>query len=232
MTTGVLVGLFGLAEWGAERLLASTTHAESLAAELGIAVALIYAVRMMHERAEGVVERLLFAARHRRIASIAGIAADVDDVASEEEIGRFAVRRLREENGIAAALYRERDGRLALLAGAPEHPPLLSLDDPAVVALRARRGIVHGLPSDLPFPHAYPLLVHGRVIGALACAAPDGGAFAPDEDAALARLAAAVAVALEEFGGRSRREQNLRLGAEVEILRGVLRDLGRSTVEA
>jgi GAF domain-containing protein len=73
-------------------------------------------------------------------------------------------------------------------------------NDPAIVAMRARR-VIAELPilhSSLPGAVAFPMIVRGQLIGTLLCGPKtEDETYAPDELDALSAVAAAVAHALD-----------------------------------
>ena len=127
--------------------------------------------------------------------------------------------------GVAeVAIYLARGALLERRVSSFESSPLtIDANDPIAANLRA-----HGEPlsapndkSDFSTGHIYPMMLAGRLVGAICTGEREGGeAMPPDVDATIARIADAVAITLSAIESDFIREQN-------RVLRARLDELGR-----
>jgi hypothetical protein len=208
-TTGSFVGLFGALQWAADRLLVQATATQNFAAQMAIAVAVLYVVRALRVKTDAVVASLFFAARRRRIDAIRSLGRDIDAVEDVQTLPHFAVDQLRALASIDAAIYVEAADGFDRTAGTLG-PERVSRDTPTIVSLRAS---IEPVPiraeSEMIGAIAFPLAVRGRLRGALVCALPAGDAeFAPDETDALERFAVRLAIARDDLLAQTLRQEN------------------------
>jgi hypothetical protein len=199
----ILLATFGLAEWGAERLLPEAWHEGGVLFSAGIALALFLSFHRLRDWVERHVEKVLFSSWHRNEAALRRFAASAAHFeqapalcrAFAEEVTRFA-------QGAGAALYLRAGGpgykRCAgKLAGARASYPG---DDRAFALMRAERR-----PLDLAEAHsalpgvlALPMLDQGALAGfVLLGRKPDGTDYRPDEVEALGWATEQVGFALQ-----------------------------------
>jgi len=81
------------------------TGSQNFAVQMGIAIVVLYAVRLLRTQSDRLVTRLFFAGRVRRIDAIRSIAREVDAVQHPAAIPAFVVDALRERARIEAALF-------------------------------------------------------------------------------------------------------------------------------
>ena len=187
----VIVGAFVLGEWLISEWLRNASHTTNLAVTGALALGLGLSIHVVHKRIEHVVDNVFF--RKRR--------------SDEDAIRSFA----REAPYItdAGTLLARTAELLSLRADAATVEVLLhrgtrygnvSENDPAIVALRARheRLDLHAVETAIQADFAYPMVARGRLVGALALGPKRSGeSYAPDESAAIAQLAHAVAGAVD-----------------------------------
>jgi hypothetical protein len=219
VTTGLLVGLFGALQWGADQVLVRATGSQNFAVQMGIAVVVLYAVRLLRTQSDRLVTRLFFAGRVRRIDAIRSIAREVDAVQHPAAIPAFVVDALRERARIEAALFLAGTDGFVRGAGALGEERVAT-DAAIVVTLRATLLPARITPAgELGGAMVFPLAVRGQLRGSLVCALPDGDDdYAPDESDALARLAIATAIARDDLMAETLRSRVAELEQENRLL--------------
>lgn len=217
LTSGIVLVGFALLEFLAERYLTVLTHVEGLALQFGIALLVVLGARVVHERVDALVDSVLFRDRHeqeralRRFATTAQFYTERSALVREtlETIERFA----RVEG---AALYLVEEGALRCVASRfASAQPEIPENDPAFADLRAHREKIDASEYRTSFPgvSVYPLILVGRVTGALVLGERESGeTMPPDIDEAVRAVTAAVAMSLESI-------ESARLRAEIETLR-------------
>ena len=205
-TTLLLAGLFAALQWAVNGMLANATRREGFIAQLAIAVAVFYVVRVARAQTEAIVARVFFAARRRRIDAVAKIAHDLDDVDDAELLPMFVVDRLLSDAAIRATVYVRENKTLLRAAGEAAEPGAMPIaeaitGEEVYVPLAGAHARIDAI--------AFPLRVRSRLRGALICALPsDNEEFAPDERDALADLASHVAVARDDLLAEGLRREN------------------------
>lgn len=210
--SAIVVGVFVIVETLLGKYVERTNHITSLAVELAVALALGFSIRFVHERVDRFVDNVLFRERHLAEAAIRDFAHDaayITDAAvlltrTVETVERYA-------NAHAAGVWLA-DGK-RYCAGASTTfaiAPDIDENDPAAVAMRARRVSVHlrDCGSALPGFLAFPMIVRGELLGILVCGQKlDDETYAPDEENALASLASSVGHALDAIEVRELRRR-------------------------
>ena len=199
--SAVLLGSFGLIEWGIEHLLPEEWVKASAWIDAGAAVLVYLAFHRVHDAVEHRVEHLFFhqwQANEDALRRFVGSAAHFEDTralarAFADELARFGG----EAN---VALYRRNEGALDRVAGnwdaAPRH---FRDDDPAFALLRAEREPLDltETRSNLPGVLALPMLDHGALAGLVLLDLKGNGLlWRPDEVALLGWAAHEVGLAL------------------------------------
>ena len=213
----IVVGTFVVVEYLLGKYVESTSHVTSVAVQLSVALALGFSIRFVHARVDRAVDRVLFRERHQAEAAIRTLAHDAAYVTNADVLLSRCVETVERYGGArSAGIWLAQDGIFrparTSFAGAPE----VDENDPAPLAMRARRATVH-LPesgSALPGAVAFPMVVRGELLGMLVCGFKrDDETYAPDEEEALGALAAGVGHAIDAIEIRELRAQLARLSA-------------------
>jgi GAF domain-containing protein len=228
-TTALLVGLFGALQWGADQLLTQATGRENFAAQMAIAVVVLYVVRALRTQTDSFVARVFFAARRKRIDAIYALAREVDAVESPEALAPFVVQALGSIAATEVSVYVESEDVYVRAAGTLG-PASVARDAPTVIGLRATlEPVPVRAGSDLAGAVAFPLTVRARLRGALVCGLPAGDdEFAPDESEALMRLATRMAIARDDLLAQALRERVEFLERENDLLERLSRNGNRA----
>lgn len=232
----VVVAAFLIAEWLLSLIFMHLSRSTNLAFQVGVALALGFAIRPIHASVDRVVDDLFFRARHlaeaaiRRFAHEANLVTDPDDLMDKtlEVLSQDA-------DASAAAIYRKgNDGvyepvRSSFAGAAP-----VSENDWALLEMRASHEPMEMRDgrSRLPGDVAFPMTVRGQVTGAIVCAFKRSGeAYAPDERAAVRVLAHEVGLALDALEATRLRRELARIAALPEAAGEVHTEL-RKIVES
>ncbi|HEX3463509.1 MAG TPA: hypothetical protein VHS78_05600 [Candidatus Elarobacter sp.] len=189
----VIVGVFVLVEWLLSDWTQRAGHSTNIVVTGALALALGLSIRYVHARVERVVDRVLFRRRREDEEAIRSLGREAPYITEPGALLTATVDVLRAHAGAAAVHVLLHDGRT--YGGVDEN-------DPAIVALRARRDVVdlHGMNSRIAGELAYPLIARGRLTGALVLGPKRSGeSYAPDESQAIAHLALTVAAALDSL---------------------------------
>jgi hypothetical protein len=198
----VVVAAFLIGEWLLSQIFVNASRTTNLALQLSIALVLGFAIRPIHARVDGVVDDVLFRARHlaeaaiRRFAHEANLVTDADDLMDKtlEVLSRDA-------DASAAAIYRRgRDGVYEPVRSSFGDAPPVGENDWALLEMRAWHQPLEMQDgrSRLPGDFAFPMTVRGKLAGAVVCALKRSGeAYAPDERDAVRVLAHEVGLALD-----------------------------------
>jgi hypothetical protein len=233
----IIVGSFMAVEWALGGWLVSANHVTSAVVGVALALALGFSVRFMHRRVEQVVDRLFFRKRYEQEAALLRFAREAPFITDLRTLLQRTVDEVTQhsESGSVAILTADRDGTFAASASSGAAPPKVGENDPAMVALRARKEPVdlHALTTALQGEYGFPMISRGELVGELVCGLKrNGDPYAPDEIAALATLALSVATALDTLargaGGVHAEVLELRLefAALRDDVRRILDELG------
>ncbi|HET6894956.1 MAG TPA: GAF domain-containing protein [Candidatus Baltobacteraceae bacterium] len=207
----IVVGIFVILETLLGKYVESTSHVTSIAVQLAVALVLGFSIRYVHERVDRFVDSVLFRERHLAEAAIREFSHDAGYIT---DTGVLLTRTVQ----VVERYTHTHGAGVWLAAGAHYRPgantfaiaPEVTENDPAVVAMRARRVSVHvrDCGSALPGFLAFPMIVRGELLGILVCGQKlDDETFAPDEEAALASLATSVGHALDAIEVRELRRR-------------------------
>jgi phosphoserine phosphatase RsbU/P len=208
VVSAVFVGAFFLVEWALGTWLSSASHATNLVVGAGIALALGFFVRSIHQRVDRVLDTIFFRKRHedeRAIRDFAHEAAYVTDAGVLLARTTATLEEHADASGVALLLD---DGRGRYGA--------VSENDPAIVALRAWRKTVdlHTLDTELRGEFAYPMIARGRLVGTIVLGPKrSGDPYAPDESEAILHLAHGVGGALDVLSANGRASHDAMLDA-------------------
>ncbi len=214
----VVLAAFLIAEWLLSLIFMHLSRTTNLVFQVGVALALGFAIRPIHARVDRVVDDLFFRVRHLAEAAIRRFAHEANLVTDPEDLMDKTLEVLSQDaDASAAAIYRKgNDGvyepvRSSFASAAP-----VSENDWALLEMRASHEPLEmrdgrsRLPGDL----AFPMTVRGQVTGAIVCAFKRSGeAYAPDERAAVRVLAHEVGLALDALEATRLRRELARIAA-------------------
>jgi hypothetical protein len=228
----ILLATFGLAEWGAERLMPEAWHEGSAFFSAGVALALFLSFHRLRDWVEKHVERLLFSSWHRNEAALRRFASSAAHFeqspalyrAFVEEVTRFA-------QGAGAAFYlRAAPSGYKRCAGKlPGARAAYVEDDRAFALMRAERRPIttRETPTPLAGVLALPMLDHGKLAGfVLLDRKPDGTDYRPDEVEVLGWAAHQVGLDLQAMHAGELEAEVAGLGAQVAALKAQLAAAG------
>src|SRR5579883_1655386 len=209
----VIVGVFVVVETLLAKYVETSSHVTSTALQLAVALGLGFSVRAIHTRVDRFVDTVLFRERHQAESAIRTFAHDAAYITDAGVLGKRCVEVAVRYGGTPDAGIWQRSAGGEYLpvetTFAPSEP--VSENDPAVVAMRARRVVVDlgGCRTALPGALAFPMVVRGELLGMLVCGpkAQGGEAYAPDERDALEAMAMAVGHAYDALEVRELRRR-------------------------
>ncbi len=212
----IVVGLFVVLETLVSRYVEQNNRITSVAVLLGVSLVIGFSVRYIHDRVDQFVDSVLFRERHAAETAIRAFAHDASYITDRDVLLERTVRTLeRYAHAQGAAVWlADARGRYRAVNSSFDGHAAVSENDAAIVAMRAR-GVAVDLregESELPGALSFPMIVRGELLGILICGSkPDGESYAPDEQNALASLAASVGHALDTIEVRELRRQVDRL---------------------
>jgi hypothetical protein len=223
--TALLLPAFVGIEWATQKLAESSGRVEGAVFSLALMIAIALSVRRLHAWVDRVVDGLLFAARHRAANAVKRFA---DEVALFREPGALVSALLD-----TLTTFTRVHGCEVLLADPGEdlimvHSRNLSVghiaaDDPVAVRLKSSRTWLERttFPLFTQADLAFPMIVRGRLVGALLCTLPARAEpLSPEEFDAIAYLmreAGATLVAMDAADAHRLREENLALQARLAL---------------
>lgn len=194
----VLIGTFVLFEWILTEWLRESSHTTNAMAGAGVALVLGLSVRFVHARVERVVDRVFFRKRYEDEKAIRLLASEAPYITDPEVLLKRTATTLERHAGASFARVVLDDGNGFYGA--------ISENDPAIVRLRATRGVLdlHTVDSELTGELAYPMVARGRLIGVLTVGQRRSGeAYASDESAAIAEAAHSIGAALDVLSAKN-----------------------------
>lgn len=216
LTSAFLIVLLAALEFGAERYIDTMTRAEGVALQFLIALAVTVSAGFAHKRIDQAVDRVLFRTRHQQEEALRKFATTAQFYTAEDPLIRDAVDALTRFGRVeGAAVYLAMTSDMRCMASAfSDAAAVVDENDPAYVALRAHRDELdtHDVQTAFPGERLYPMVLAGRLAGALATGRRENGeAMPPDIDEAIRRVASAVAIALAAIESDRVREENATL---------------------
>ena len=196
-------------------------------ASLLLQVIVPLALGIVLNRARGyvdrIVEQVFFRQRYLADKALRAFARRCSHIADPEHLLDATIEALRTHMGTpAVAIYERSDSGYACLrqAGIPAYPNTVGVDDPSMVAARADLKAVDlsEFASTLGTEgYLFPMVVSGKLQGALVCANRPGEHFALDERKLMAKVARQVGLARQAILAR---ESQVFVGA---VARGTLK---------
>ncbi|HET9096068.1 MAG TPA: PDZ domain-containing protein [Candidatus Baltobacteraceae bacterium] len=207
----IVVGVFVVVETLLAKYVQNASHVTSTAVELAVALGLGFSIRYVHARVDHFVDTVIFRERHLGEAAIREFAQDASYITDDSVLLARCITVVERHAKTRGAGVWIAEGAEYRAAGSTfSTAPVVDENDPAVVAMRARRVSVHVRDCDsaLPGVLAFPMIVRGELLGILVCGAKiDDETYAPDEQDALASLAAGVGHALDSIEVRELRRR-------------------------
>lgn len=207
----IVVGIFVIVETLLAKYVESTSHVTSTAVEMAVALGLGFSIRYVHARVDRFVDNVLFRERHLAEAAIRDFAHDASYITDASTLlARCITTVEKNAHTRGAGIWIAQGTSYTAAASTFNAAPATDENDPAVVAMRARRISVHprDCESALPGALAFPMIVRGELLGILVCGPKtDDETYAPDEQAALASLAGSVGHALDAIEVRELRRR-------------------------
>ena len=199
-TTSLIVGLFALFESLIERI--AVGERASLLLDLLVPLALGASLTTVHRRIDGLVERLIFRRQYLQESMLRRFAHEAAFVSTPDRLVELTVNELQRHIGAPwVALYESGQQGFALARQCGEHPlpECVDVDDPAVIALRARELEVDlhdrgGVLRDEGY--AFPLQVRGQLLGLLVIGSRPDERYSGEERELFAHVAHEVGAAL------------------------------------
>lgn len=202
LTSALVVVLFAALEFLADRFLSDVTHVEGVILQFGIALVVTLSVRLLHRRADFLVDNVLFKSRHEQESALRRFASTLQFYTEEGPLERDTIDvLLRYARVEGAAMYLAQDAGLKLVGASSfaVSPPEIDHNDMAYVELRAHHDPlhVHTMPTAFPGDRLYPMIRAGRIVGVIATGERESGEeMPPDIDEAIIRIAHAAATSL------------------------------------
>ena len=207
----IVVGVFVVVETLLAKYVENTSHVTSVAVQLAVALALGFSIRFVHARVDKIVDTALFRERHLAEQAIHDFAHDASYITDQSILLTRCVTTVEKHARARGVGVWVADGTSYRAAASTfSMAPVVDENDPAIIAMRARRVNVHvrDCESLLPGALAFPMIVRGDLVGILVCGPKaDDETYAPDEQAALASLATNVGHALDAIEIRELRRR-------------------------
>jgi hypothetical protein len=209
--TTIVVGIFILLEHILNTV--AVGRGVSLVAELTVALALGLSFNFLHKRIEQMLDRTLFRGKYEAVKALNELSEEAAYMETPDALLKRAATEIPRAVGArGAAVYERMNGvyHLAHSDGLSGLPNTVEPDDPAFVRLRRRLSQVDladvssALGTDAI---AFAFAVRGQLIGALLCGRrANGESFAPDEIAAVQKVAHEIGAELNAIRARERAE--------------------------
>jgi len=209
LVSAIVIGLFVLVEWAATEWLGSIGYTAGTAFGMALALGLGLSMRYIHKHVDRFVDNVFFRKRHEDEAALLRFAHESSYVSDRSTLLERAILEVTQHTDAAGATILVSNGASAFAsAKETEPPPIVSENDPAILALRAWRkplDLASLQGSDLRGEIAFPMISRGLLIGILVCEAKrNGEGYAPDESEALRTLAHSVGTALDVLSSTQR----------------------------
>jgi hypothetical protein len=229
--SSIVVAAFVLLEWLLGSVVANVSHAEGVAANAGLALALGLSMRLMHKRVDDLVDGVMFRKRHEDTSALRDFSKEAAFVTEPDALVELAIEKLRRHTDArSAGLFIRENGTYHAVRHFNEELPVISENDAAVVALKTWHKPLdpHAYDSALRGDLALPMVARGQLLGLVLCGERAGGeAYAPDEIEALAQFAHGLGSA---FDGLTR-DAPVERDSLLEAIRELQKSLDRHFVE-
>jgi GAF domain len=223
LVSATIVALFMAVEWFVGKQIGTIGRVQGAFIEMAAAVLIGLSLRMIHSRADVLVDRLFFAGRHRDANAVSDFAREVHLFSRRGPLLDGTIDVLRRNARVLSCAIFLADETGALMLARGEANGIVQLDPESRVPLRLRSSRAPVDRSTFPgldfADVAFPLLVRDTLTGLVSCLLPPHAEpYSPEEMDALTMLAREVATALVALDALD--AQRLRL--EVDELRARL----------
>jgi hypothetical protein len=221
--SAIVVLAFSGLEWLIGTVLVNVGHLQGIVMNAALALVIGFSMDRMRTRVDRAVDNLFFRERRHAEECLRRFSAECGYISSEAALVQRTLDALHRYARVESALYLiDKTGAYDLSDATLPAAERVDGDDPAVVAMRARRGPVEiddpDAPSSaLPGVVVFPMLLGGRLSGAICCGPRSSGeAFDPDERHVLAALANSVAAAFAAIEIAALKASPGRIAVDVE----------------
>jgi hypothetical protein len=191
----LLLGVFVLVEWGLMEWMKDASHTTNFIVSAGLALVLGLSVRIVHERADKLIDSVFFRKRHENERALRMFANEAPYITDRDLLLSRTSEVIRRHTDASS---------VSILLNEGDRYGTVSENDPAAVRLKATNDVLHlhGVDSAIKGELAYPMAARGRLAGVLVLGPRESGeAYAPDELDAIARIAHSVAASLNMLDG-------------------------------
>jgi len=189
--SAIVVGAFVLLEWSLGQWFEGLSHASSLAINGSLALVVGISFRVIHGYVDRAVDTIFFRKRHENEMALRRFAREAAFFTSEAALLERTLATILAHSEVSSA-------RIVFTKE-------LDDNDPAVIAMKTWQEPVDlsARGSSIEGELAFPMLVHGSLLGAIVCGTKTTGEqFAPDERETLQDLAHGVGLALDGMARR------------------------------
>ncbi len=232
----VILLLFGLAEWGIEKLLPEESLKANALISAGIALCIFLVFHRIRDFVEHNVEKLFFRRWHEKEAELKHFVHEAAFILKRDAVVVAYVAAMRRFcDGADVALYLANDeGIYRRVEGSlPGQPEVLDADNPFLVTLRADRKLFEPRatrPAQAAIAVVLPMIHRTEIIGAtLLGAKPNGFGYRPDEKEVLAWAAHQIGLDLHALEVERLQQANSALAAANDVLAAKYSDLRHMT---
>jgi len=213
LTSAFILIILAALEFLAERYVTALTHVEGVLVEFLIALIVIVSARLIHRKIDQLVDTVLFRTRHQQESALRRFSVAAQFYTAQGPLVRDTLDALVRFGRVeGAALYLNAGNDLERAASTFDSATdRVDENDPAYVALRAHRDEIdtHEFKTVLPGARLYPMVLAGRLAGAIATGDRESGEIMPpDIDDAIKRVVAAVTIALAAIESDRVRQEN------------------------
>ncbi len=226
----VILLLFGLAEWGIEKLLPEESLKANALISAGIALCIFLVFHRIRDFVEHNVEKLFFRRWHEKEAELKNFVHEAAFILKRDAVVVAYVAAVRKFcDGADVALYLANDEGVyrRVEGGLPGQPEVLDGDNPFLVTLRADRKVFEPHSAARPaIAVVLPMIHRTEIVGAtLLGAKPNGFGYRPDEKEVLAWAAHQIGLDLHALEVERLQQANSALSAANDVLTAKYSDL-------
>ena len=218
----VVLLLFGLAEWGIEKIIPAEwrEHLEANAfISAGIALGIFLVFHRIRDAVEEVIEGVFFHKWHANEAQLERFVRKAEHIVRPEALKAAGIAEFaRFSGGAQVALYRRDEARYVLDTGSVAgFAPVLDIDLPALVEMRAEgKPLFAEDAAPLHAALALPMLQRNELTGFVILGLkPSGDAYRPDERQALAEATQKIGADLHALRIEELQQANAELSARL-----------------
>ena len=223
--TALLLPAFVGIEWATQKLVESSGRVEGAAFSLALTIAIALSVRRVHALVDRAVDSVLFASRHRAANAVRCFANELALFRERDAFIGALVDTLMTFTRVAGCevLLADTDDDLIAADARNLSVRRIGADEPLTIRLKSSRTWIDRatFPLLVQADLAFPMIVRGRLLGALLCTLPrHAEPLSPEEFDAIAHLmreAGATLVAMDASDAQRLRDENLALQAQLAL---------------